>query len=498
MTEITTELIDKLFNKRRIKGMLDARRYYDNDNDIARRKRTVVGPFGEPVEAKLLSNNRLSHSFIKKIVRQKVTYLMGKPFNIDGEDKALVDKMRDICDKDFQRMLRKVAKDAILCGDGWIIVYYNENGELKFMRVKPECIAAVYSDENEDSIEAVIRRYRKSDEKASKFSDSFIKYDDNHVMFDDTLLKSDDKWLYEVWTKDGVTTYRKQNGKVSKVNERKHFMGGKSDGFGMIPMVRFRYNDEGRGILDTVKPLIDNYDLVTSDMANLLSDTPNAMRIIKGYRGSVEELIRNLSTFNTACIDPESSIETLQNSVDIQAHEAHLARLRKDIYDVACAVDTQEASQGDLSGVAIKFRYADLDLDCQEMGNSFAASLENLAEFVCFDMEHHGEGKHNAKALNVIWATEMVANDAEIIQNLMNSADLLSLESRVAQHPYVDDPKEEMKRIKKEKKDAEDEVPGEYQSGRSENVVKKAPNSQQDASDGEGKPNTQGDGQNAK
>lgn len=485
MTEITTKLIDKLFDKKRMKKMNQARKYYDNDNDITKRERTVVGPYGLPVEAKLLSNNKLSHSFVKKIVRQKVAYLMGKPFNIDGDDKALNDRMREICDKDFQRMLRKVAKDAILCGEGWIAVYYDEKGELKFMRIKPESIGAVYSDENEENIESIVRRFVR---KGANEND-IIRNDRDE---DRERFEKDEDWLYEVWTKTGVTTYKKHNGKLTKVNERSHFSGRKASGFGRIPIVRFRYNDEGRGILDSVKPLIDNYDLVTSDMANLLSDTPNAMRVIKGYRGSVEELIRNLATFNTACIDPDSSIETLQNSVDVQSHEAHLARLRKDIYDVACAVDTQEASQGDLSGVAIKFRYADLDLDCQEMGNSFAASMEELSEFVCFDMAQHGNGEHSAKSINIIWATEIITNDSEVIQNLMNSADLLSLESRVSQHPYVDDPDEEMKRIKKEKKESENEIPGEYITTRNN-----AQNKASETDNPSGGVNTQPDQNNA-
>lgn len=453
MPDINLNTIRNLFDRERITKMLTARRYYANENDIMQRKRMIAGPNGEPIEARLLSNNKLSHAFIKKIVRQKVTYLLGKPFNIDGDDDALVERMNEICDADFRRMLRRVAKDAILCGDGWIAVYYDESGNLSFTRIKPECVGVVYADDNEDEIETIVRRYKKDDENDQTQAA-------NPMAIDET-----GQWYYEVWTQNDVTTYREVNGKLQKVSERpQFFVDGQNGGFEHIPFVRFRYNDEGQSILDVNKTLIDDYDRTVSDLSNLLCDTPNSMRVIKGYGTPIEEIVRNLATFNAVNIAPDADIQTIQNSIDIQAHEAHLNRMRKDIYDVSCAVDTQEASQGNLSGVAIKFRYADLDLDCQEMGANFAASLTELAAFVCEDMRTKGEGEHDPASLQFIWATELMANESEVIQNLMNAADIMSLETRVAMNPYVDDPQAELERMEGEQNAAETRIPGEWKA----------------------------------
>lgn len=445
MAEITTDLIYKLFNKDRLERMYTARRYYANENDIVERKRMVVGPQGEPIEAPLLSNNRLSHAFTKELVRQKVNYLLGKPFNITGDDQALVDRMNEVCNKRFRRMLSRIAKDAILCGDGWVAVYYDEGGNLSFRRIRPESIGVVYSDDNEEQIELVVRRYAQNSENSSDAENK--------------------EWLYEVWTRDSVVTYRENAGKLARVSARPQFtVNGEGSGFDRIPIVRFRYNDEGQSILDTVKTLIDDYDRTSSDLSNLLCDTPNSLRVVKGYSDPIEELVRNLATFNAVKLGEGGDLQVLQNQIDIQAHQAHLDRLRKDIYDTACAVDTQEASQGNLSGVAIKFRYADLDLDCNEMGSNFSASMEELTSFVCQDMRTNGQGEHDPESVDYIWATELIANESEVIQNLMNSADLMSLESRVENHPYVNDPQREMERIEQERNDADTRIPGEWQT----------------------------------
>ena len=43
-------------------------------------------------------------------------------------------------------------------------------------------------------------------------------------------------------------------------------------------------------------------------------------------------------------------------------------------------------------------------------------------------------------------------NESEVIDNVNKSQDL-SLETRIAQHPWVDDPEEELKRIKKQQEE---------------------------------------------
>lgn len=431
MIEITRKIIDELFNKDRIEAIETARRYYANKNDICERKREIVAPDGSMIESKFLTNNKLSHPFVRKIVEQKVAYLLGKPFNLKSDDKVLLDNALAFYDRKFMRMLRSVCRDAILCGESWVMVYYDESGMLEFRHIKTENIGAVYEDEYEEKLSAVVRKYKDADTD-----------------------------FFEVWDSESVQVYADIAGELRLQSKRAHFGGnddGDTSGYGRVPFVRFKYNALGIGILNFVKSLVDDYDRISSDLSNLLQDTPNTMRIIKGYGDNPEILVRNMAMYNLVMMAPDSDITTLQNTIDIQASEAHMTRLRKDILDSACAVDTQEASQGNLSGVAIKFRFADLDLDCQQMGSEFAASLEELTWFICEDLEAQGAGVHDPADLTFVWATELIANEQEVIQNLQNSAEILSIETRIEQHPYVDDPAAELVRLNEERNG----VPGE-------------------------------------
>ena len=68
------------------KFMEVAQRYYENDPDIRDKKRTVIAKDMENnavlKESKVLTNNKLQHNFMKKLTRQKIAYMLGKPFTL--------------------------------------------------------------------------------------------------------------------------------------------------------------------------------------------------------------------------------------------------------------------------------------------------------------------------------------------------------------------------------------------------------------------------------
>lgn len=434
MVDINNIDINSLFNKERASKIKKARQYYANQNSICDRRRLTLGAAGELIESKFLTNNKLSHPFVREIVEQKVSYLLGKPFNIECKDEALAAAAADYFGKTFKRTLRCIARDAILCGEGWLMIFYDENEVLRFRRIAPENVSASYLDEDGEKLEYVVRKY----------------FDAN----------GDEN--YEVWDETSVVTCILQQGELIETSRRGHFGDTNSmnedgergvTGFGKIPFVQFKYNTDKLSILSFVKELIDDYDRISSDLSNLLQDTPNSLRIVKGYGEPIENLVRNMAIYNVVQMEENSDITNLRTSIDIQAIESHLNRLRKDIFNAAFAVDTQEASIGNLSGVAIKFRFSNLDLDCQQMGSEFAASMEEVAWFVCEDLKSNGRGEHDPASIDFLWAVELIANESEVISNIMNSTDILSRETLVAQHPYVSDPELEMERIRNSKRD---------------------------------------------
>jgi SPP1 family phage portal protein len=159
----------------------------------------------------------------------------------------------------------------------------------------------------------------------------------------------------------------------------------------------------------------------------------------------------------------------LTTPLDVAALDSHLNRLRKDIYEAGSGVDTQEISLGNASGVALKFRYADLDTDTDDMASEFAASLEELIWFIKVDLLNKGLGDFLETKFDIIFNTDGIINESEVIMDARNSVGIISDETIRANHPWVTDAQEEGDRMSKESEEkmkqmqevmAEGAVPG--------------------------------------
>ena len=222
-----------------------------------------------------------------------------------------------------------------------------------------------------------------------------------------------------------------------------------------MPFVCFKYNDEEIPLVRIVKSLVDDYDAKTSDHANNLEDLPNSIYVLKNYDGQdLGEFRRNMSTYRAVKVmgDQGGGVDTLSIDIDTEATEKHLDRLRKDIYEFGRGVDTQsERFGGDKSGIALKFLYADLDMDANIMETEFQASLEQLLWFVNVHLANTGAGDFSGEKVEFIFNRDILINENDAITNIRNSVGILSEETLVAQHPWVTDVREELERIRQER-----------------------------------------------
>ena len=147
-------------------------------------------------------------------------------------------------------------------------------------------------------------------------------------------------------------------------------------------------------------------------------------------------------------------MSVLNTPLDTTAIDAHLNRLRRDIYDAGNGVDMQDENLGNASGVALKFRYAGLDSDAMDMATEFVAAMEDLVWFIRTDMAAKGMGDYTNTKFDIVFNTDIIINEAETITAAKNSVGVISDETIVANHPWVTDAVEEMNKLKKQKEEA--------------------------------------------
>lgn len=418
--------------------MLTGQRYYEGDTDILGRKRLVVGEGGELIEAKNLANNKLVHNFVRKLVDQKVGYLLGLPLTVQTTNEEYQKRLNEIFDRSFMRLLKNLGKEAINKGKAWLHVYYNEDGELSFKKIPSEEIIPLWRDAAHTELDAVIRVYEvEAFEGAEKRVITKV----------------------EFWNRDGIFRYVYEDGilipDVEVGEYAPHVMLDRGDGnaegynWERVPFVCFKYNDEELPLVKFVKSLVDDYDKHTSDNSNNLEDLPNSIYVLRNYDGTdLGEFRRNLSVFRAVKVSDDGGVDTINLNINTEAFKTHVEQLRKDIYEFGRGVDTQsERFGGDKSGVALKFLYADLDMDANIIETEFQASLEQLRWFIDQHIANMTGTDYSGEQVDFIFNRDIIINESDVINNAKASVGIISDETIIANHPWVTNVQSELERI---------------------------------------------------
>ena len=276
--------------------------------------------------------------------------------------------------------------------------------------------------------------------------------------------------MIEYYTPEGLWKYKrlKTGGNLislSPVEGEGHFRVVKDDKtevsatWNKVPFVAFKYNMEEVSLINWIKPLIDDYDKQTSDNSNNLADVPNSIKIVEGYEDNdKEEFSKNVNIFRTVFVGEGGDVRSLNTDLDLAGTDIHLNRLRKDIFEFGGGVDTVEKDLRDVAGVALRFQYADLDMDCSEMAQQFRYSMRQLQWFINQDLEAKGE-KVNDKDSDFIFNTDVIINETETINNLAVTKDSISQKTLLQNHPWVKNVEREIRDIESDrKKDMDNEM----------------------------------------
>lgn len=442
-------------------NMLKAEKYYRNQTDVLERIRTYIDRGGIQKEAVNMTNNKLPHSFLRKLTRQKVNYILTREPTLKSEDETFVKKLHtEVFTAQFLKMLKGIGREAIVKGISWVQTYYDAMGKLNFKRIPAEELYPFWSDADHTSLEAMLRIYYLThylEKGAKKLITKVEFYTPEGVWY----YEQTDKGLIEDPDKPVPTTGHFTTLSDSMGPDNKTVSTPVEAVWERVPFIAFKYNADEISLLDCVKALIDDYDRTTSDTSNNLADIPNSIKVVKGHAGTdAGEFTQNLAVFRTVFVSQEGDVTSLSTPMDTQSTEAHLDRLRKDIYEGGSGIDTQSADLGNASGVALKFRYSDLDMDCSEIANEFSSALMDLLWYVRVDMLNQGKGNYMESDVEVVFNTDGIVNDSETIADAKNSVGVVSEETILANHPWVTDVEKEQAALQGERDKAMEDAMG--------------------------------------
>ena len=477
--------------------------YFNGDHDILKRKRTVIGEKGEREEITNLPNNKTVYNLYGKLVIQKTNYLLGKPFVLQGENREYINALKEIFDKDFMRILKNAGKAALNGGIAWLYVYFENENKLCFRLFPAYEILPFWKDNDHTEAEAVLRLYQVEEydgknptltEKAELYTLNGVQrfiLKNGKLLPDTDVKKTTCRFLFDInryndkacrfpcdtnscndkarrFPCDTNSRNDKDCRFLCDTNSRNNNafcfpytvdpQSRNAYTWKKLPLIPIKSNDAEIPLLKKVKSLQDGLNLMLSDFENnMQEDARNTILVLKNYDGTnLGEFRKNLAAYGAVKVrsdrDAQGGVETLEVQVNPDNYKAIIALLKEGIIENAMGFRRSESESGYNSPnqLNIKSMYTDIDLDANDMETELQAAFTRLLPFVNTRLYTNGKGDFRNERAEIIFNRDMLINETEAITNCINSMNLLSKETAVAQHPWVTDTEAELKRIRSE------------------------------------------------
>lgn len=445
------EIIKKLIKKYQaghsdfIMKALKAQNYYKNRTDILIEKPKERNKDESPLRN---ADNRIPFNFHGLLVNQKASYMFTAPPLFDLGSKAANQKLTSFLGDKFAKACKDLCINASNCTVGWLHAWKDSTGAWKYAVVPSEQIIPIWSKSLEKELLGVFRTYQEID--------------------DDT---GDTYTIYEYWNDSECQAYRLKGGDeldtglipynlfvdpelAEEVNGYKH-------GVGEVPFFPFFNNNTDSNDLENIKPLIDTYCKVFSGFVNDLEDIQEVIFILTNYGGAdLGQFLRDMKDYKAIQIDSEggedkSGVSTLTIELPVEARKELLATTRKCIFEQGQGIDPDPQNFGNSSGVALNFLYSLLELKAGLQETEFKLGFGRFIRCVCRLLVL------TIKDDTIIqtWTRTSVKNDLELSQIAQQSKAVVSNETIVEHHPWVEDSAKEMERLKKQEEEMMGELP---------------------------------------
>lgn len=437
------EVIKKLIRKYQVghtdfvRQIAKARAYYRNETDI------MFPPLKEEREKKEKplrnADNRIPFNFHGLLVNQKASYMFTAPPLFDlGEKKANKALVKFLGDK-YPKVCKDLCIEASNCTVGWLHVWCDKKSTWKYAIVPAEQVIPVWSDSLEKELLGVFRSYQNIDDDTG---DAYI--------------------IYEYWNETECAAYRLKAGdELDQLLPYQMFLVDPMlceyadtyrHGVGEVPFFPFFNNNIDTDDLKNIKPLIDVYCKVFSGFVNDLEDIQEVIFVLTNYGGAdLGQFLRDLKDYKAIQIESEgdgdhSGVSTLTIELPVEAREKLLEITRKCIFEQGMGVDPDPQNFGNSSGVALKFLYALLEQKAGLQETEFRLGFGQFIRCVC---RLNGISIKDDTIVQT-WTRTSVQNDQELSQIATQSKGIVSDETIVAHHPWVDDPEKEMELLQEQ------------------------------------------------
>lgn len=432
------------------KEMLDGSRYYLGNHDILHRWRTAIGPDGKLIPVDNLPNNRIVDNQYAKHVDQKTNYLLGQPISFSCKNSEYVEQVKKVLGMKFMRTLKNAGIECFNSGIAWLYPYYNQFGELSFRLFPGYEILPFWADTAHTELDAALRLYPV----------------ETYICGAKKIVKKVD-----IFTPDGITTYLFENGTLAPdpdSSPQSYITVDTGNGkekpmnWERFPLIPVKYNAKEIPLIRRGRSLQDAVNLLQSDFVNSMEeDAGSSIIVLKNYDGQdLGEFRHNLATYRAIKVrtfdGKDGDVGHFEITVNAENYKTVLELLKKSLVENLRSYDAKDDRlSGTPNQMNIQSMYCDIDLDANAMETELQAAFEEIFWFVNTYLANTGKGSYENEDITVIFNRDILINESEAIENCAKSVGIISDDTIVSMHPWVDDPATELDRLKKQQEESD-------------------------------------------
>ncbi len=319
-------------------------------------------------------NRKLAHDYPGLIVDTKNGYFLGHPIGYTIDINAYLEKYTQADYNALESELKSfktvnniedldstTGEYASVCGMSGRLLYFNIDGELKVMNVKPYEVAFIYDGTTEEMQYAMIY------------------YNIDITENGKTVTRMKVEW----YDKTNVSYYIQTatNEFILDPNEK----GIAAHGFDYVPVIKFVNNNSEKGDFEKVEELIDAYDFARSDVQNEVEEFRIAYLGIWGAEPTEEDIKKFRQTGCIAFPDGTKGEFITKNFNGVtQFIENHEDRLNEDIFRFSKAIDmTDDKFAGNSqSGASRRYKLIPLENDTINKERKFIKGLREMFKVI--------------------------------------------------------------------------------------------------------------------
>ena len=367
-------------------------------------------------------NNKIVVNYCYNITQNYLGYLTGIPIRYSNDDfKEVIDILNY---NDVENEDNELLRQALIFGRSFEVNYIDEDAKQRFRTFDTRECVPIYDNSLNNDLKYVIRFFRE-----------------------DILDKQNENYIVEVYGPSTITTYRSGPGFMTfeLISEEQHF-------YGQCPVTVFSLNKDEESIYAQIMSLQDGYNQLVSDEIDDFDSFCDAYLVLKGATADEEDLA-SMKKNKVLMMDPDASAEYLTKTINDTQTKNILDNLNDQIHKISCSPDFTDEKFMAQSGIALRYKLIQFENRAANIEANMRKALQRRIELIS-DIINLTGGEDMWRDVQITFTRNLpdtlkptTPQDVNAYRGLLSTETLLSL------LPFIDNPKEEMKKVEDEKKE---------------------------------------------